>query len=649
MRNESAIERLYRDAISGTLSRRTLLKRGAALGLSAPIIAGLLAACGGSSSSSSASSGSSSSSSAAGTAGSGTAATSSPGAAGSTPSASGSPGAGSLASVNPPASGPRGGAGQLNLLWWEAAVILNPHLASGTTDFDDSRIGLEPLADFDANGQLVPFLSDDTVPSQENGMVAADGMSVTWKLRQGVKWHDGQPFTADDVVFTYQYVSNPDTAATTSGSYLNVGSVDKIDDYTVKLNFKKKEPAWYQAFTDSNGMIIPKHLFQNYVGKNAQHAPNNLQLVGTGPYKLVSFKPGDQSQWTINTDYWDPGKPHFDSVIKKGGGDATSAARAVFQTGEADYAWNLQVAPDVLNAMKSNKGKLLTIPGGGTERLMLNHSDPNTTSNGQKSYYKVPHPHFKELAVRQAVAYLCDKGTIASKLYGAGGTATPYTDNSRTIWQPKDLSWEYNISKANALLDQAGATKGSGGIRTLNGRQMNWVYQTTVNQVRQETQEIIKASASQAGINITLKSIDASVYFSGSASNTETSGAFYADLEMYTNGAGFWPLNWYQRYLSEDPAVDICQQSNGWNGYNDLRYQNPAFNALYDQVAVELDETKQETLFQQMQDLVVKDVAEIGLVARNGVSAIASTITGDVPSEWESELWMLKNWNRSKA
>ena len=200
------------------------------------------------------------------------------------------------------------------------------------------------------------------MPSRENGGLSADGKSVTWKLKRGVTWHDGQPFTADDCVFTWEYAKDPGTAAVTSGVYKDV-KVDKIDSHTIRVTFNKPTPFWATAFVAAEGMIIPKHLFAPYIGGKSRDAPNNLKPVGTGPYKFVDFKPGDMVRGEINTNYHMPNRPYFDSIEMKGGGDATSAARAVLQTGEYDWAWNLQVEDEVLKRMEdSGKGKVYVIP-----------------------------------------------------------------------------------------------------------------------------------------------------------------------------------------------------------------------------------------------------------------------------------------------
>jgi peptide/nickel transport system substrate-binding protein len=177
----------------------------------------------------------------------------------------------------------RGQGGTLTLLYFQAPTTANPHLSPGTKDLSASRIAYEPLASFDKDGVMVPFLAAE-IPSLENGGVAEDGTSVTWILRDDVKWADGEPFTADDVVFTYQYITNPDVKSPSAGSYVDVQSVEALDDLTVKVTFNQSTSAWYAPLVGSYGMVIPRHLFEAYNGTNAADAPNNLMAVGTGPY-----------------------------------------------------------------------------------------------------------------------------------------------------------------------------------------------------------------------------------------------------------------------------------------------------------------------------------------------------------------------------
>src|SRR6185503_5972389 len=168
----------------------------------------------------------------------------------------------------------RGAGGTLRLLYWQAPTSLNPHLTSASQDWGASRVTYEPLASFDKDGNLIPFLAAE-IPSLENGDLAADGKSVTWKLKQDVKWSDGEPFTADDVLFTYEFISNPAVGADSFAIYKSVESVEVIDDHTVKVNFKDVNPAWSLIFVGPTGMIIPRHVFEDYNGSNASEAPAN--------------------------------------------------------------------------------------------------------------------------------------------------------------------------------------------------------------------------------------------------------------------------------------------------------------------------------------------------------------------------------------
>src|ERR1043166_7706107 len=234
-----------------------------------------------------------------------------------------------VASAQPkPAFSPtkRGGGGLLKTLWWQAPTLLNPHFATGTKDQDACRIFYEPLASYDPDGNVVPILAAD-VPSLQNGLVAKDGLSVTWRLRKNATWHRGKPF-------------------------------------------------WAAPFCGPTGMLIPKHLFDAFKGGKSREAPTNLKPVGTGPYRFVDFKPGDIVRGELNPSYYEANRPFFDQSEMRGGGDAFSAARAVLQTGEYDYAWNMQVEDDILKRLEqSGKGRIDSALGGNVEHIQINQTN----------------------------------------------------------------------------------------------------------------------------------------------------------------------------------------------------------------------------------------------------------------------------------
>ena len=638
------VSELAEEFKAGRVTRRQFIARMASVGLGAPIIAAVLAACGSSNNKNKTSSSNSNTTTSSSTKAAATAAAAASG------TASASAGVVPGADFTPTK---RGGGGQVKLLWWQSPTLPQPHLSNGTKDFDASRIFYEPLAEFDANANLYPVLAAE-IPSTENGGVSSDGTSVTWKLKQGVTWHDGQPFTADDVAFTYQYVSDPTTSATTLGNYVNVSSVDKVDTNTIKITFKQPTPFWQTAFTSagSAGMIIPQHIFGQYKGASARSAPNNLKPVGTGPYKFVSFVPGDNLQATINDNYHIPNRPFFDTVYLKGGGDAVSAARAVLQTGDYDYGWNMQVEYDQLQQLqKGGPGTIVIYPGTSAEHIQFNLTDPNKSANGEVSDLSTPHPFFSDVKVRQAFALMFDRQTVQTQLYGAEGALTTYLVYNPSKYLPTPASqWEFNLTKAGQMLDAAGWPKGSDGTRAKNGVKMNVVFVTSVNSLRQNEQAVIKKSLESQGIPTTLKSVDANVFF-GDPTNPDNLAPFHADMSMYTNGNGVDPLDYFRSFVSttgKAPNDNIAQKSNNWSGPNVTRYVSPAFDALWKQASSELDPIKLADLYKQMNQLVYNDSPEVPLVARNGVSVAKSNLKDlSLQPFATSDLTALAYWHRA--
>ncbi|MBW4035824.1 MAG: peptide ABC transporter substrate-binding protein [Proteobacteria bacterium] len=533
----------------------------------------------------------------------------------------------------------RGGGGTLKLLWWEGPTLLNPHFANGTKDQNASRLFYEPLAAWTPDGTLKPVLAAE-IPSVENGSLAKDGKSVIWKLKQGVKWHDGTPFTADDVVFNWQYAKDPQTAAVTAGSYIGI-TVEKIDDYTVKILFAKPTPFWADAFVAANGCIIPKHLFAPYIGSKSRNAPWNLKPVGTGPYKFKTFTPGTLVQGVIFQDYHQPNRPYFDAVDMKGGGDATSAARAVLQTGEYDYAWDLQVSWDLLKKiLAGGKGKLAFASGSAIEHIQVNFTDPNKVVDGERSSIKTTNPTLSDPIVRKALSLLIDRKSVQAYIYGEAGETTANFLNGPAQFVSKKTSWSYNVKKATDLLDANGWKPGPDGIRQKDGKKLSWLFQTSINQPRQETQEIIKQACKKAGIELRLKAILASVYFSSDVGNDETYPKFYADLQMYeTEPPSPDPGFWMQQFLSSQ----VASKANKWQGRNITRWRNAEYDKIYAETTTTLDPVKRAAMFIKLNDLVVDHVVVIPLVFRKSVGASIDGLMMQL-SGWDDDVWNLPDW-----
>jgi peptide/nickel transport system substrate-binding protein len=532
----------------------------------------------------------------------------------------------------------RGGGGALKILLWQAPTLLNPHFAGGNSNREASRIFHEPLAGWDKDGNLRPMLAT-SIPNRADGTLAADGKSVVWKLKRGVTWHDGRPFTADDVVFTWEYARNPATATITTGTYKDI-LVEKIDDYTVIVKFADPTPFWAQAFVGANDMILPRHAFKDYVGANSRDAPANLIPIGTGPYICTGFKPGDSVSGVINPAYHLDNRPFFDSIFVKGGGDAVSAARAVLQTGEYDFAWNMQIEDEILARLeKGGKGRVVITNGGGIEHIRLQSADPWTEVDGERSSLKTRNPLLSDPAVRRALALLVDKASIEKFIYGRTGQATANYVDYPERFRSRTTTYEFNPDKAAVLLEKAGWLKGADGIRVKDGKRLKLGFQTSINQPRQKTQAIVKQAAQKAGIEMELKTIVSSVYFSSDVGNPDTGGKFYNDLEMHTSYSGADPETFLRSFVS----WDVAQKENKWSGRNSTRWQSKEYDALFKSATLELDPARRAAILIECNEMVVNDQVVIPVVSRPDVAAVRNRLVVDL-SGWDSNTWDLPNW-----
>jgi len=533
----------------------------------------------------------------------------------------------------------RGGGGTLKVLWWQGPVHLNPQWATGTKEQEGSRIFYEPLAAWDNDGNLFPVLAAE-VPSIQNGGVSADGKVVTWKLKRGVTWHDGQPFTADDVVFNWEFIKDPATASSLIAVYKDI-VVEKIDSHTVRVTFPKATPFWAEPFVGTNGMIIPKHLFAPYIGAKSREAPQNLAPVGTGPYKFADFKPGDMLRGALYPNYHQPNRPYFDNFEMKGGGDAIGAARAVLQTGEYDYAWNLQVEDEILKRLEaSGKGKVSIVAGGNIEFILLNVTDPWKEVDGERASAKSKHPAFQDKAVRDAMNLLVDRKSVQDFIYGRTGVATANFLNNPERFRSKATKFEFNVDKANQVLEAAGWKKGADGIRAKGNVKLKFVYQTSVNQPRQKTQAIVKDACTKAGVDLELKSVTAAVFFGGDFANPDTYQKFWSDMQMYTTTMTQPdPQTFMEQYCS----WELAQKENKWAKRNILRWKNDEYDNAHRAAQSELDPVKRAALFIRMNDLIGASNHIIPVVFRPRVSAAGLKLAAPL-SGWDNDMWALPHW-----
>ncbi len=540
----------------------------------------------------------------------------------------------------------RGRDGEVRIIYWQAPSILNPFLSGGTKDVEASSMIIEPLARFNQDGELVPWLVNE-IPTVGNGGVSEDLTSITWNITPGITWSDGSAFTSADVKFTYEYCTHPEGGCAQVTKFEGVESVETPDANTVVVNFSGPTPNPYGPFVGGESPIIQAAQFASCMGAAAPECTDqNFGPIGTGPFVVDEFRPNDVITMSANPNYREAGKPAFAKVTFKGGGDAAAAGRAVMETGEFDYAWNLQLAPDVIAQMQAG-GKGTPVAGFGplVERIMLNQTNPDPNLGPDERSVIRPHPFLGDPAVYKAMSMAIDRPLLVEVGYGQAGKVTcnwvpaPAAFDSDTF----DCSTQ-DIAGANAMLDAAGIVDTDGdGIREKDGVPLKILYQTSTNAVRQDFQALIKQWWSEIGIETELRNVNASVFFGGDPGSPDTFQKFYADVEMYANTFnGTDP----QAYLGNGLCDKAPSPATQWQGENISRFCMPEYDAMHAELSKTAGIEARAEIGRALNDMMVENGGMIPLVHRGRLSAHANSLGGVVLNVWDSELWNVADWYR---
>ena len=536
----------------------------------------------------------------------------------------------------------------LTILYWQAPTLPGPYLSGGFKDRDAGAITLEPLAHYGPDGALVPALATE-IPTIENGGVSPDLLSITWKLKEGVKWSDGSDMMAADVVFTWRYCTDEATGCTAEDTFAGIASVEALDEHTIKITFEEPRPYPYDAFVTSGSPVMSAAQFADCVGEAASGCAENVRPLGTGPYRIVSFTPDQEAVYERNP-HFRGDKPYFDRVVLKGGGSAEGAAAAILQWGIADYAWNLQVEPDILAELEAaGYGTVVSAFSDLVERIVVNQTNSDPALGDNRSEYldgENPHPFLSFHPIRRAMSMAIDRERL-TELYGFAGKpacdliAGPahYVSGTNTGCLTQD------IAGANALLDENGVIDSDGdGVREHNGIPLRITYVTSTNSVRQATQELVRDWWREIGIETELIHHDAAVYFGGDPIEDKeaTYRRFFADVQMYATGGGIEPQN----HLSDARCSHIPTRENNWAEGNVARACNAEFDAAFEQLPPLPIGAEREAVVKQLNDILVRSYVEIPLVSRGVVSAHANTLKGVEFNAWDSEMWNIAEWHR---
>ena len=381
--------------------------------------------------------------------------------------------------------------GQLIVGFSQEPTVFNPHLLHIEVDEGIHFSVFDPLFGVDPDGKFFPQLAVE-VPTVDNGGISADGLTWKIKLRDGVKWHDGKPFTAADVKFTIELLIDENFR-----SWRRTGH-DLVRDLTVvsptEITWRMEKPfAPYPSILAAT-FIVPKHAFENEADKNT--AAFNNAPIGTGPFKWVERVAGDHITLEANPDYFGDG-PYLERVIYKYIPDLT-VLYTQFKTGDIDVAGLQWITPDHYEEAKSLEGKtVLVVPGSTVESFTFN----------------MERPQFKDPAVRQALYHALDKATIIEALYyGLPAPTESYVPQQSFYFNPDLPKHEFDLEKAKKLLDDAGWVPGGDGIRAKDGIRLAFSNSTTAgNHIREQVQQFVQQTFKDIGVEMTISNLPPAV------------------------------------------------------------------------------------------------------------------------------------------
>ena len=539
-----------------------------------------------------------------------------------------------------------GSGGNLVLLQWQAPSQANALLSSGTKDILAASIVIEPLAEINPDGTFAPVLATE-IPTASNGGISDDLTQITWTLRDDVMWADGTPFTAADVVFTFDYCEDEATGCSTE-AFSAVDTVVADDDHTVTITFDEAKPYPFEPFVGAISPVIQKAQFESCIGEAAKACSDeNFMPVGTGPYVVTELRPEDTVLYEMNPNYRGiaDGKPFFGTVEIKGGGDAEASARSVLEVGEADYAWNLQVAPEIIAPMvDAGFGRTASAFAANVEHINLNQTDPNAATPSEGT----PHPLFVDNPdLHRALSIAINRDELVAVGYGPAGNPTcnmwPVGAENSTN---NDWCLTQDIDGANALLDGLGYMDTDGdGVREADGYgPLEFDYVTSTNAVRQSNQELIASYWAEIGVVANMQNEDASLFFDGTCASDACIWKFFTPMEMFTNGSSGPDAG---SYLNGWISSKIPTSATAWGGDNISRLNSAAYDALEAELSgTALDDPKRTDLIIEMND-ILSTSAVIPLIHRANASAFANSIggTGEL-NGWDSEYYNIEDWFR---
>lgn len=529
---------------------------------------------------------------------------------------------------------------QIIFALYQEPELLNPFIATQTAAGEANSFIIEGLLNVDPDGNRFAVLAEE-VPSIDNGLVSEDGLVVTYNLREDIVWSDGEPFTCDDVLFTYEAVTNPESGAVSTTGYDQIASVECTDDYTVVVTFSE----FYAPFLALFSAIMPRHATGDPV--DMVNWEYNRMPIGTGPFTLVGWDAGDQLRLEANENYRDyPDQPYVDRVIIRII-ESREVGKALITSGEIDILWDLTEAdtPDFAD----NPSVIANItPGAGTERLVINLADP--TLDATDDPINNPHPLLGDVRVRQAIQLGIDKQLLVDELLF--GATTVGVSELSIGWAQCDIEPSaYDPEQAMALLEEAGFTDEDGdGVRECHdcqyaeeGTPLRFKYQTTTgNQLREESQQLVIEMMKAIGVEFYIENVPSDELFGSWANNAFRKHGNY-DILMYTTSDGIDPQSQMFGYFH---SSQMPLEENGGTGFNYSRWVNETADAAIEAAGATPDEAERKAQYQIACEEIDAELPHIYLYDRSEVHLSRSNILNFKVNTWNNQTWNAAEWDK---
>lgn len=529
--------------------------------------------------------------------------------------------------------------GVITFALYQEPETLNPYIATQTASFEVSIFAVEGLLGVNENGEFYPQLARE-VPTPQNGGVSADGKTITYNLRDGLKWSDGQPVSCEDARFTWQAIMHPKSGAVSTSGYRDIDSVDCPTPTRVVVRYK----TFYAPYLTRFPSIMPAHA----TGDPAEMTrwAYNRKLVGTGPFAMLEWVSGDHITLIPNRFYREAGKPRLNGVIIRIT-PSREVGKQLVRTGEVDVLWDI-IEADVPE-LKGAPGVVISSkPGPDAERLVLNLADPALDGPPPDVVEKNPHPILGDPRVREALELGINKQEIVEKLlFGLVpvGTNELHIGWARCPTKPS----EYDPARARQLLEQAGWKLGADGIRVAQGARLSKdgtrlrlkLQTTTGNKLREQAEQLLVDYMKQVGVEYYIENVPSPVLFGSWASGAfRKHGRF--DVLMYTTNPDVDPQSQVEGYFA---SWSMPTAANGGAGFNYARWVNKKADEAIKVAGSSPDTNIRKRAYCAVMDEIVKDRPHIYLYARSEVEAYRDRLQGWVANVWENLGWNAEDWS----